>query len=151
MYKLIGTGVALILCCTPYSAYAVSYDFCVQRQTAAKLDNIHAQITFGTVDPGKEAARVIVMSKYKSADATSVSVNDYDSSRCGGPSTDEFTVTASAEQLQSLASQVGNADPSAVVTAGEIATGVTVQTVKTAGTVLQSVGNAVVHVFQHIF
>lgn len=122
-----------------------TYDFCVTRETGAKVEVLRARMNFGDIDPGKEAARVLVASRYKTGAVKSVSVSDFVEATCAGAArVDELHVTASAEQLQQLAGQVASGDVvNASVTAGEIAAGVTVETVKAGG-------NAVVRLIEGI-
>ena len=82
-------------------AYAVSYAFCITRKSDASVEKFGAKYNFGDIDPGKEAARVLVSQKYKQADTTNVGVVDYDPANCG-PIREEANVTMTSDQLKEL-------------------------------------------------
>ena len=114
------------------AALAVSYEFCITRVGAA-TETFGARYKFGDIDPGKEAARVLVSQKYKQADTQSVSVSDYNQAQCGAIR-EEANVTMTPEQLKKLGDAIGRGDPvGTAVAAGEIVTGITVKTVQEAG------------------
>lgn len=111
-----------------------SYDFCVDRVSPAKREILHVRFKFGDIDPGKEAARVIISQRYRKADTTEVGVTDYNEATCNKPEVEEVTVRASAEQIQNLANAIGSGNiPGAAIVASEIAAGTTVAVVKGAG------------------
>jgi hypothetical protein len=113
---------------------AGSYEFCVDRASPSKLERLHVIFKFGDIDPGKEAARLIISERYKQPDTTAVGVTDYSAGSCSTNPVEEVTVTASAEQLQNLANAVGSGNvPGAVIVAAAIAAGVTVSVVKEVG------------------
>ncbi|MGE4407056.1 hypothetical protein [Pseudomonas sp.] len=110
---------------------------------------------YGDIDPGREAARVIVSQRYRQADTASVTVADYDVNTCAAPrdTADEVSVSASPEQLGNLANAIGRGDAiSAGVIAVDIAAGATVTVVKESGNavhvVIDTVRSAVCAVFR---
>jgi hypothetical protein len=117
------------------SAFASgAYDFCVTQLKASQTRVVHSRFKYGDIDPGKEAARVIVSQRYRDAATQSVQVTDFDAKTCAGPTTEEMTVSATTDQLQHLANAVGRGDvPGATVIAVDIAAGATVAVVKGVG------------------
>lgn len=119
-----------------------AYDFCVYRTAPAHSESIHARFKYRDIDPGKEAARVVVSQRYRQVDSDSVSVSDYDEKSCASPKdvVEEMTVSATPEQLSNLANAVGRGDAAgAIVIAGDVAVGATVAVVKGAGTGISQV------------
>ena len=55
-----------------------SHDFCVTRSTESNQEKFRASFKYGDIDAGKEAARVIVSQKFRTAGTISVGVFDYD-------------------------------------------------------------------------
>lgn len=112
---------------------SISYQFCVTRRSEAKIEKFGVEYGFGDIDPGKEAARVLVSSKYKEANTTNLHVSDYDANNCGAIR-DEFNVKMTGEQVQHLgeALAAGNAVEAAAV-AIEIGAGVTQRSISDAG------------------
>ncbi|WDG45695.1 hypothetical protein [Pseudomonas chlororaphis] len=126
------------------------HDFCVDRSSPARSDSIHARFKYGDIDPGREAARVIVSQRYRQVDTTSVTVSDYDKDTCNAPKdvVEEMTVSASPEQLANLGNAVGRGDlAGAGVLALDIAAGASVAIIKGVG----SVGGGVVEEVRKFF
>jgi hypothetical protein len=118
------------------------HDFCVDRSSPAKSDSIHARFKYGDIDPGREAARIIVSQRYRQVDTTSVTVTDYDIDTCKAPKdvVEEMTVSASPEQLTNIGNAVGRGDlAGAGVLALDIAAGASVAIIKGAGSVAGSI------------
>lgn len=143
---LFGFLVFFWLSLTATSLLAGEYDFCLARESTAKREMLHVRFNYGTIDPGKEAARVIVSQKFKLADTNSVNVTDYDPKVCNTPEVNEATVALSNEQVKDLASAIAGGDPGkTAVAAGVIAVGTTVTVVKSVGDAGKSVGNSIVN------
>lgn len=124
------------------------YEFCVDRTSNSTHEVVHAKFNYGDIDPGKEAARILVSQRYKKADTTSVAVTDYDSKLCNASRTDSLTVEASGEQLQNLANAVGRGDvPGAVVVAADIVAGGAVSVVENAGNALDGAKKFICGIF----
>lgn len=41
------------------------YEFCVDRTSNSTHEVLHAKFNYGDIDPGKEAARILVSQRYK--------------------------------------------------------------------------------------
>jgi hypothetical protein len=128
---------AMLIRVTPATAN-VNYQFCVsQTSQATGNQNFGVQYTFGPVDIGKEAARVIVSQKYKQADTESVTVSDYNPHNCG-KIRDEANVTMTADQIKQLGDALAAGDiVKTATTVVEIATGIQVRQVQDAGKAAQ--------------
>ena len=122
-----------------------SYDFCVTRNYEQTQEKFHARYKFGDIDPGKEVARVLIVQRFRrDGAAVSVGATDYDPGVCPGEEVQEFSASASPEQLQNLANAVTSGDVAgAAAVATEIAAGGAVKIVKGAGEVVQGVVDAV--------
>jgi hypothetical protein len=121
-----------------------AYDFCIDRTSDISHEVFHARFKYGDIDPGKEAARVILSQRFRQPTTKSVGVNDYNPNTCLGPEVTEVTVSASLEQLQNLANAVGSGNvPGAAVIAVGIAAGATVSVVKETGNVLDKLGREI--------
>lgn len=144
--RLAAVGTMLFLLSSG-SAFAKDYEFCVHRMSDSKQEWLHVRFKYGSLDPGKEAARVIVSQRYREGSTKSISVSDYSPQKCDLPETHEITVSASPEQLQKLAGEVASLDPGALVTAADIAAGGAVAIVKGAPGVIAKVWNWIQRIF----
>lgn len=121
-----------------------NYDFCVTRTYEHTQENFHARYRFGDIDPGKEIARVLIVQRFRRDGAVSVGAVDYDPGICPGAEVQEFSASASLEQLQNLGNAVGSGDVvGAAAVATEIVAGSAVSVVKKAGDVVENVVDAV--------
>ena len=110
---------------------AGSYDFCVTRVESNNAEKFHARFKYGDIDPGKEAAKMIVSQRFKRPTTESISVSNYNVSKCPGDDVQEITVSASLEQLQNLGNALGEGNvPGAAIIAADIAAGGAVALVK---------------------
>jgi hypothetical protein len=112
------------------------YTFCVTHIIDRDVtERFGAVVHFGDIDPGKEAARVLLAAKVRRPTTTSVSVGNYNPAECGEISAENrYEVDADPETVARLVSAIGSGDlEGTAVTAVEIAAGITVKTVAEVG------------------
>lgn len=138
------TCLALAVCANAWASG--EHDFCVDRASPAKSESIHVRFKYGDIDPGREAARLIVSQRYRQADTNSVTVTEYNANTCSAPKNvvEEITVSATPEQIGNLVNAVGRGDVAgAAVIAVDIAAGASVEIVKGGGSILEGVKNTI--------